>query len=174
MRAINFKASVRSFSGGIRQLMSNSYDSSRNFDSMIFLDLYARSEHGKAVDDEALLENGLSFACRLLLEVVKNGGSVGFASNCSVDSRSFINIQCGASDAHTEEILKCFAEMSVYSTRNYSIDSLIMRTASQLPRGTDIYLIAPQIDTKTAQTIRTLERMGRNVQIIPLTERRDA
>lgn len=46
MRSINFKASARSFVGGVPQLMSNNYDSSRNFDSMIFLDLFNYADNG--------------------------------------------------------------------------------------------------------------------------------
>ncbi len=171
MRAINFKASARSFRGGTVQLMSNSYDSSRNFDSMIFLDPYSRSEHGKAVDEEALLETGLSCACRLLTETVKNGGRVGFASNCAVGAKVGVNIPCGVGEAHTRSILEAMAQMRVYSNRDFSLAHMLMESASGLARGTDIYLITPYIDTATSETIHKLEKIGQSVYVIPITER---
>ena len=61
MRSINFKASLRSFSGGVRQLVSNNYDSSRNYDSMIFLDLTTYPEN--SLRAEYQLELGLKYTC---------------------------------------------------------------------------------------------------------------
>jgi uncharacterized protein (DUF58 family) len=173
MRAINFKASARSFSGGAVHLMSNSYDTSRNFDSMIFLDPYLRSEHGRAVDDAALLELGLSCACKLLMETVKNSGRVGFASNCAVGSKIGVNIHCDVGEAHTRAILECMAQMSAYASRDFSLSHMLLESASRLERGTDIYLITPHIDAGTSEAIHKLERMGQNVYVIPISERRD-
>ncbi len=171
MRAINFKASARAFRGGTAQLMSNSYDTSRNFDTMIFLDPYSRSEHGKTVDEEAILETGLCYACKLLMETVKSGGRVGFASNSAVGAKIGINISCGIGEAHTRAILENMAQMRVYSNRDFSLANMLMESASRLARGTDIYIVTPYIDTSTSEVIRKLERMGQSVYVIPLTER---
>jgi len=171
MRAINFKASARAFRGGSIHLMSNSYDTSRNFDSMIFLDPYSRSKHGRTVDEEAILEIGLCYCCKLLMETVKNGGRVGFASNCTVGARIGVSIACNIGEAHTRTILKSMAQMSVYSNRDFSLSHMLMESASQHARGTDIYIVTPYIDTATSEVIRKLEKMGQSVYVIPITER---
>lgn len=172
MRAINFKASVRSFSGGMRALMSNSYDSSRNFNSMVFLDLFDYAGGSTSEVQRELLETGLGYSCYLLFEAVKHGSSFGFASNCALGSDAYVHIPCGAGAAHTKSVLQSFAEVNGYARRDYSMSSLLARCAADLSGATDIYLIAPYVDSKTAQTLRRLESMGRNVSVIALGDRR--
>lgn len=168
LRSINFKASIRSYSGGFRQLMSNSFDSSRNFDSMILLDLFDYAGNSTVANSKEQLERGLRYACFLVLEAGRQGGSVGFASNCTLGSQAYVHIPCGIGDSHIGSLLKCFAEINGYARRDYSIHSLLTQCASRLPGSTDLYLITPIIDTKTAELIRQLERMGRNVCFISL------
>ncbi len=166
MRSINFKASVRYFSGGMRQLMCNDYDSSRNFDSMIVLDLTSNS--GIAVDSVEQVEVGLRYACYLFCEAIKNGGKVGFSANCATDNSPYILVPCENSNLHTKHILERFAEISPYARRDYSISALLQKLSLQLPKGTDIYLITTLVNDKTAEMLYTLQHMGKNVQVITL------
>ena len=166
MRAINFKASVRSFSGGVRQLMCNDYDSSRNYDSMIFLDLASYSE--AEINSVYQVELGLRYACYLFCESISNGGSIGFATNCSLEGSRYMHVPCGSSDLHTKHLLECFAEISPYARRDYSISAILQSLSPELPRETDIYLITSFVDDKTAQTLHALRRMGRSVSVITL------
>ena len=168
MRSINYKASVRSFSGGMRQLMCNEYDSSRNYDSMIFLDLttYPEVEIGSAEQ----VERGLRYACYLFGLGIKNGGSVGFCANCAVDKSRYIHIPCGSSEFHTKLVLEQFAEISPYSRRDYSMVSILQKYAQELTLGTDIYWITTFVDDKIAEILAMLQRTGRNVQVIPLSK----
>jgi uncharacterized protein (DUF58 family) len=167
MRQVNFKASVRSYSGGYRQLMSNFYESSRNFDSMIYLDLTEYSNSDNFEKFSEALERGLRCACHLFCQAQTYGGRVGFCSNCSTDSEKFINIPCDSSNLHTKKILECFAQISPYARRDHSIHSLLME-AVKLPQSTDIYYITSFVDQKNAELIRTLQRMGRSVTVITL------
>ena len=171
MRQINFKASVRSFSGGVRKLMSNYYDSSRNFDSMIFLDLFNYSDNGTAEIQKLQLEMGLSYACYLLSEVVSNGGTVGFASNSASGGGAYVHIPCGGGNLHVQGILESFAKINYYDKREYSINSLLENLTNELTEGTDIYLITPVVDSKTAATLRRIECSGKNVCVIPLSNK---
>lgn len=171
MRSINFKASVRSFSGGTRQLMSNSYDSSRSFDAMIFLDLFSSDENAREETREAHLEQGLSYAAYLLTEALRQGGAVGFASNCASGKRSYLHVPCGTGSAHARQILECFAAIT-HTGRDYSIASLLEQISADLPSSTDVYLITPYVDARVAETLRFLERTGRNVSVIRLHGRR--
>ncbi len=166
MRSINFKASVRSFSGGSRRLMCNEYDSSRNYDSMIFLDLTEYSE--ASINGTEQIELGLRYACYLLCEALKNSGNVGFSANLMVGTSRYIYTPCGSSDLHTKRILEQFAEISPYAKRDYSIAAILQKLSLDLPKGTDIYFISPFIDDKTAEILHSLERMGQNVNVIPL------
>lgn len=171
MRNINFKASVRSFSGGVRQMMTNSYDSSRNFDAMIFLDLFNYSQNGDAGIQNEQLELGLCYACYILSEVVAHGGSCGFASNCAPVGRAYAHIPCSSGTLHTKRMLEAFATVNYYDKRDHSINSLLENIAKELAVGVDVYLITPVVDSKTALTIRRIEGMGRSVCVIPLSER---
>ena len=165
MRAINFKASVRSFSGGVRRLMCNEYDSSYNYDSMIFLDI---SSYPESDMNEQRIELGLSYACYLFCMALKNGGNVGFCSNCATDSSSYVHIPCASSDIHTKRILEQFAEISPYAKRDYSMSALLEKAYAKLPKSADIYLITPFVDEKTRKMLTALSRMGRCVQVISL------
>ena len=171
MRAINFKASVRSFSGGRPQLMSNAYDSSRSFDTMIFLDLFSGDETTKETRREEHLERGLSFATYLLSETLKQGGTIGFASNCASGTNAYLHVPCASGAIHARRILECFASLS-YTGRDYSIASLLEQIPYGLPPKTDIYLITPYVNLRTATVLSRLERTGRNVLVIPLDGRR--
>ena len=168
MRSINYKASVRSFSGGVRRLLCNEYDSSKNYDSMIFLDLtvYPQVEIGSVEQ----VELGLRYACYLFGLGVSNGGSVGFCANCSVGTSRYMHIPCGNSELHTKLVLEQFAEISPYARRDYSMERILQDHSPQLSRTTDIYWITTFVDDKTSEILSMLQRTGRNVQVIPLSK----
>ena len=167
MRTVNFKASVRSFSGGMYRLMSNEYDSSRNYDSMIFLDLtlYPEAE----IDNIEQVELGLRYACYLFGLGIDNGGSIGFCANCWVGDTPYIHIPCGNSELHIKLILEQFAEISPYAKRDYSMSRILQKYALQLSKGTDIYWITTFVDDKIAEDLSMLQREGRNVEVILLS-----
>ena len=167
MRAINFKASARGFSGGVRQLMSNDYDSSRNYNSMILLDLTAYPD--ATIGEEEQIEVGLRYACYLFGEALKNGGNVGFATNCATGNARYVYIPCGSGTVHTKSILEQFAEISMNEKRDYSVNIILQTIAPELARGTDIYLITPFVDDKMAGLLHSLRRVGRNVEVILLS-----
>ena len=170
MKQVNFKASVRSFSGGQRQLMCNFYESSRNFDTMIYLDLAEYTTSGSFENFSEMLENGLRCACYLFCQAQTFGGRVGFAANCATDAGKFINIPCESGNLHTKRILECFSQISPYARREYSMNSLL-REAINLPQSTDIYYITSFVDSKNAELIHALERAGRSVNIVRLEAR---
>ncbi len=165
MRRINFKASLRSYSGGERKLMCNFYETTQNLDSMIYLDLtqYSGSEDFESYRES--LEQGLRAACYLFCQACVGGGRVGFASNCATHSEKYVQIEAGSGNLHTKRILECFAQISPYARRDHSMYSLLTGAAA-LPPGTDIYYITTSVDGKTAALIRSLERIGRSVSVI--------
>lgn len=167
MRHINFKASVRYFSNGSRRLMCNSYDSSRCYDTMIFLDLnrYPTSPLHSGYQ----LETGLKYACYLFCEAVENGGRVGFAVNSATSTQSFSFIKCGAGEAHIKQLLRQFALLDNYSIREYSLAALMRNCISEFKSGTDIFLITPFIDESTAEMIAAVKRVGINLTVITIT-----
>lgn len=167
MRQINFKASVRSFSGGVRQLMSNCFDTSRSFDLMIYLDL---TDYSNADDFEhysITLENSLRCACYLFSQAEINGGKVGFAANCACETGRYVHLPCGTGNGHAKAILECFSSITPYARRDYSIHAL-MSEAFELPPTTDIYYVTSFVTDKNAELIRSLERMGRQVRVVRL------
>ncbi|MBQ9080331.1 MAG: DUF58 domain-containing protein [Clostridia bacterium] len=166
MRSINFKASVRSFSGGIRRLMTNCYDSSRHYNSMILLDLTNYGENEEATDQQRWLETGLEYACFLLSETLRHGGKVGFATNCAVRSRRYVSIPCSTGGLHVKNILRCFAEVNYYSRCDFSFDSLILRAREDIDADTDLYIITPYVDVKSGETLRRLEASGVNISFV--------
>ena len=168
MRSINFKATVRTFSGGVRRLMTNNYDSSRHYDSMILLDVTNYGEMDESREQRAQLERGLEYACFLLSEAIRHGGRAGFAANCAVGARKFIKTPCAAGGAHVKSVLRCLSQVNYYSRRDFSFDSLILRVAEEMSAGTDLYLITPYVDSKAGETVRRLESGGVNVCLIPL------
>ena len=171
MRQVNFKASVRSFSGGVRQLMCNSFDSSRSFDTMIYLDL---TDYSSADDFEHysnMLEDGLRCACYLFSEADSNGGRVGFAANCTAENSRFVSLPVDSGIGHAKSMLRLMAEITPYARRDYSINAL-MKGALELPPSTDIYLITSFVNDKNAELIRELTRLGRSVHVVRLEERR--
>ena len=171
MRQVNFKASVRSFSGGARQLMCNFYESSRNYDTMIYLDLTDYSNAENFEKYSAILESGLRCACYLFCQAQTSGGRVGFAANCATDTARFVNIPCESGNLHTKRILQCFSQISAYARRDYSMNSLL-REAVTLPPYVDIYYVTSFVDNKNAELIHALERVGRSVNVIRLDAQR--
>lgn len=166
MRSVNFKASVRSFSGGMYKLMCNEYDSSRTHDSMIFLDLntYADSD----IDNKEQLEVGLRYACFLFCRALENGGRVGFCTNCTVGTAKYIYTPCGSGEQHSKRILEQFAELDIYARRDFSMPAILEKYAFASPLEVDIYLIASAVDSKMSELLYRLERTGHNVQVVPL------
>lgn len=166
MRHINFRASVRAFSGGMRQLMCNSYDSSRNFDIMIILDMNEGGEDESRLSLEEKLESGLNCACYLFSESVRNGGNVGFAANLSANADRFVFIPCGSGEEHRKRILECFASLTTLGRRDYSVDALIKLCEPRIPREADVCLITSAVDAKLSATLGALESTGRCVSTI--------
>lgn len=169
-RYINYKASVRSFSGGSRQLMSNSYDNSRNYDSMLLLDLYTFCGDDSAEKQRNLLELQLSAACYLVSSIIKQGGNVGFAHNASNGSEAYAHISFGTGVEHAKKILESLARINYFDRKGYSLDYMIDRVINDAPVGIDIYILTPYVDEHTAASVRRLEGMGRNVCVIPISE----
>ncbi len=167
MRQVNFKASVRSFSGGSRQLMCNYYDSSRSFDTMIYLDLTDYSNSDDFEHYSASLEDGLRSVCYLFSQAEENGGRVGFAANCASENSRYIKINCDSGIGHSKAVLECLASITPYARRNYSIHAL-MSEAAELPPTTDIYYVTSYINDKNAELIRSLQRMGKSVRTVRL------
>ena len=166
MKSINFKASSKTVSGGVRKMMCNSYDSSRNYDTMIFLDLNNYAEVQFHSGD--LVESGLKYACYLFCETLKNGGRVGFSSNSADGAQKFFFIPCESGELHVKRILERFALLDNFGKRDYSMAALLRLYAPELRPETDIYLITPFVDENTAQTLNLLESAGRNVNVISL------
>lgn len=166
MRSINFKASLRSFSGGARQLVTNNYDSSRSFDSLILLDL--ATYEASSIKEEEQLELGLEYTCFLFCEALKNAGRVGFATNCAIGEGRYVYIPCSSGDAHTKTMLQTFAELSYYARRDFSMTAILKRVASELTQGTDVYLVTPFVDDELANLLSALERREFSVRVIPL------
>ena len=169
MSRINFKASAHSFFGGERQLMSNFYDSSRNFNSMVVLDLfdYSAESTGRSPTKKKL-ERGLCFASFILSETVRQGGAVGFAANCAEDCGAYVNIPCGTGQLHVKKILEALACISEYARHDYSVNALLEVAADGLEWGTDIYLITSFTDEKTVGVINRLGARGLNVSVLYL------
>lgn len=168
LRSINFKASLRSFSGGMRQLVSNNYDSSRNYDSMIFLDLTTYPEN--SLRAEYQLELGLKYTCFLFCEALKNAGRVGFSSNCAIGESRYVHIPCSSGEAHTKSMLESFAELAWFARRDFSMTAIVKAIAPTLSIGTDLYLITPFVDDELAHLLSELERAEVSVNVITLKE----
>lgn len=169
MRAINFKASVRAFRGGERQLLCNQYDSSKNYDSMIFLNLSSCLE--SALKDEEALELGLQYACFLFREAIQHSGCYGFAVNCTRGSSQYISIPCGSGEVHTKQILEAFSEISWYARRDYSMNAIFQKIVPTLSPKTDLFVITLEIGDELARSIHYAESMGFSVKIISLEGR---
>lgn len=169
LRAINFKASARAFVGGKQSLMCNEYDSSRNFDSMILLDLTTYAQAPMDVYEQT--ENGLRLACHLFCRAVQNGGRVGFSANCALQSAHYVYLPCSSGEQHTKAILECLACISGFAQRDYSMSALLERVVPELPSGTDVYLITPYVDARIGAMLHSLEHAGINVCVIPLLRR---
>lgn len=170
LRSVNFKVSARFFSGGIRQLMCNHYDSSQNLDSMILLDVgsYAQSR----LHDEERVELGLRYACFLFCEAIKHGANVGFSSNCAQGSSQYVHVACGSGEQHVKRILEAFAEITWYSKRDYSVTALLQRILPTLDRMTDLFLITVNVDDELAKVISKAEQFGYAIHVILLETRR--
>ena len=164
MRSINFKASVRYFSGGMRQLMCNDYDSSRNFDTMIFLDLNTYAEVQFHAGD--LVEIGLKYSCYLFCEALKSGGRVGFSANSADEGQKFFFLPCESGETHVKRILERFATLNSFTKRDYSMAALLRNYAPGLKPETDIYIVSPYIDEKTAEMILEV-RVERMLALTP-------
>lgn len=169
MRSINFKMSSRFFSGGVRQLICDRYDSSQNLDAMILLDVgsYVQS----SLHDEERVELGLRYACFLFCETIKQGANVGFSSNCAQGSSQYIHVACGSGEAHCKRILEAFAEITWYSKRDYSVTALLQRILPTLDRMTDLFLITANVDDELAKLIAHAEQRGTAIHVILLETR---
>ncbi len=169
MRSVNFKVSARFFSGGVRQLMCNRYDSSQNLDSMILLDVSSYSQ--SRLHDEERVELGLRYACFLFCEAIKHSANVGFSANCAQDSSPYIHIPCGSGELHTKKILEAFAQITWYSKRDYSTVALFQKILPTLDRMTDLFLITASVDDEMAKLIYQAEQFGYAIHVILLETR---
>jgi len=157
MRSINFKATARSVSGGIYRLLSSSYDSSRDYGLMIFLDLTPYPEVCFAPgDSERLLEEGLAAACYIFRETVLCGGKVGFATNVAVGTKKFTHCECGRGSLHVKRMLETFSEITAYRRRDFSFNALVHLLIPTLPRDVDVYVITPYADPQLCRTVNEI------------------
>lgn len=171
LRSINFKASAHSFVNGVRTLMTNEYESSRNYDTMILLDSVSYSENGFSPEEsKEVYESALDAACYLFCRTVECGGRVGFATNSPTKNNQSTVVPCGSGAAQNKEILECFAEMSYYSQRSYSFDALIKAALPKSPRGIDFYFICTYVSDQLAETVSLFRSAGYNIYVLNTTD----
>jgi len=169
IRSINFKASAHAFVNGMRALMSNEYESSRNYDTMIFMDAASYSEAELSPEEsKEVFEGSLNASTYLFCETVKNGGRIGFAANCPTKDSNYTFVPCGSGMLHNKEILERFAEISYYSQRNYSFEALIKNGLPQSPRGVDFYFITTYVNSSLAETLSRFRSLGYSIYVIDM------
>ncbi len=166
LNSINFKATARSFSGGMPKLMCNSYDSSRNYDRLIILDLHAY--HGFFTDSESQIEATLRCACFLFCDALENGGRTGIVVNRTNDDSNYVYLPCNSGDEHIKRILQTFSLIDMYSRRVFSVAAVMNRIIPSIPNETDIFLITPAVDEKTDETIYSLRQRGYSIYPIEI------
>lgn len=163
MRSIDFKATAKAAAGGTLKLVSNSFDSSRDYGSMIFLDLTPYPEVCLTPgDSENLVEEGLRAACFIFGETVTNGGKVGFAANAAAGGQKFICRAPGLGSQQIKQILESFAEITAFKRRDYSFSAMLLNHIPLIERNIDIYIVTPYA---SEQLCRTVAELGRGLSI---------
>jgi uncharacterized protein (DUF58 family) len=166
MRSINFKATAKAAAWGTLKLISNSFDSSRDYSSMIFLDLTPYPEVCLAPgDSENLVEEGLRAACFIFGDTVANGGKTGFAANAAAGGKRFIYKAPGLGGLHVKGILESFAEITAFKRRDYSFNALLENSISLIERNIDIYVVTPYASDQLCRTVTEFGR-GRSISFV--------
>lgn len=170
VNSVNFKASARSFKGGVRQLMVNNYDSSTNYNVMILFNYQIDSDVIQSSEEfETFAEYGLSYINTFLYQAYKNGGRVGFAANATKNAQSlaYVYHRCQGGNAHMVEILKSLATVENYT--GFSFSALIDLIINDVASDTEVVIISSRKSDAAPERIAALRRKCRSVSTVSLT-----
>ncbi len=157
MNSVNFKATARSFSHGMRGIKVNRYDYCTDRVFMIFLDFTQPPGTMSLTEHENRVETALSACASVICRGMKNGYKVGFAANCKMaDGRQSFDFPILGGVCHMEELLRQMA--SIHVAEGASFASVLEAKNSTFLSGTEIYVLTSSKDEAVWDAVTKLKR----------------
>ena len=163
---INFKATAKSFFGGMPKIKVNKFDNCSDRIIMIYLNFGQDGAKGSTAEYEACMETALSLTASVIYWCLKNGSKVGFAANCRmVDGRQSIRIPMMSGTHHVEELLRELAK--IWLAPGCSFAALLGGDAEANVKEAEVFIMTPYIDESFDDEITALKRKN-TVRVIEI------
>ncbi len=165
MKGINWKATARI---GSLQVHNHDYTAENRF--MIYLNVEDHENMWDKVENEDLIEKGISYAAAVAQQSVDSGMEVGFGSNAHLidATKKAIRIEPARGSDQMNALLETMARMVV--ARSIPFDTFLEEEALRARTRQDILIITTFVSSKMQAPIEQLRYDGNTVEIIVLKD----
>ncbi|NHN30573.1 DUF58 domain-containing protein [Paenibacillus agricola] len=165
LKGVNWKATARSGKLQVHQL-----DYTADHRLMILLNVEDHEKMWSQVNDEALFEQGISYAAAIAAKAIEQGMETGFATNAYlIDApREAVLIDPRNGPAHMGFLLETMAKL--VAGRRIPFDDLLGEIAALGTSNLDIVVISAYMGEKMIQPIEQLRRNGNAVEMFLLEQ----
>lgn len=168
MKTVNWKATART-----NRLQVSKKDYTADHHLMIYLNFDQSDDHWLPVQDEELIEKGISYAASIAQYSISEGISTGFGCNslfdqteASIEDNISVRIEPRNGKAHLMSLLHTMAKLKI--EKNKSFNLFLLEDIEQQVKGMDILILTSIVNDKLQVNIRELERLGNSVKVMLL------
>jgi uncharacterized protein (DUF58 family) len=175
LNQINWKATARS-----QTLQINQKDYTADHNLMIYVNFDTNEDIRLPIEDESLIEKGLSYAASLAAYTIKEGVPTGFGcngyfvepfTNVLERIKSSVRVEPSSSTQQVDYILDTIAKLKIDRSRNFR--AFLDEDIQSERTDTDYIIFTPKL-TETMQTkIAILEQNGNAVEVVLLDAERE-
>lgn len=154
--SINFKATARSFSGGMRGIKVNCRDFCCDRVIVICVDVSQADSTVPFAEHEYHMEKVLSTVASLVCDAMKNGYKVGFTTNCvGDDGKKSTGFPITGGAFRTSELLRMLARLRFRDVCSFA--SVLEEQNRSFLTGAEMYIFTESLDDAVAEAIGKLE-----------------
>ena len=157
VNSINFKATARSYSHGMRGIKVNNYDFCCDRAIMLCLDFSSAHELETLREYEWRMEKALSLCASVVAYGLKNGHKVGFTANCRTDDgANSVLFPVSGGEFRLCEIFRMMSKIRIAVGASFA--SVLEQQNKSYLSGAELYVLTASSDSAVADAVDKLKR----------------
>ncbi|WP_248926773.1 DUF58 domain-containing protein [Paenibacillus hamazuiensis] len=161
MKGINWKATARS-----GKLQVHQHDFTADHRVMIYVNVEDHEKMWSQVNDEELIERGISYAAAIAHETIAQGIETGFGTNAySIDApKEPVRVEPENGSGQLTYLLETMARLVI--ARSIPFDAFLEEEAERFVTNADIVVVSAYVSEKMERAIARLRSNGNSVSIL--------
>lgn len=167
MKRVNWNATAR-----VGSLQVSKKDYTADHQLLIYLNFDLTDDVWKSIEDEDLIEKGISYAASIAQSTISQGINTGFGCNSYIREpdekvrsvKDSVRIEARSGKQHLYFLLNTLAKLKMDRSRNFN--HFLKEDIDREIRNKDILLITAYVSEQVQERIEELKRLGNSVEIL--------